>query len=119
MNSIVSVFKKWTDISLVLRILVGLVIGAVLGLIAPGWTWIGILGSIFVSALKAAAPVLVAVLVMASIARAHGGLGSRFRTVSGDGFHLIFVDYIDASIYYCINRKIIHTNCTVITKYFC
>jgi serine/threonine transporter len=65
----------------VLRILVGLVIGAVLGLLAPGWTWLGILGTIFVSALKAVAPVLVAVLVMASIAKAHGGLGPRFRTV--------------------------------------
>ena len=81
MSSIVSLFKKWADISLVLRILVGLVIGAVLGLLAPGWTWLGILGSIFVSALKAVAPVLVAVLVMASVAKAHRGLGPRFRTV--------------------------------------
>lgn len=81
MSSIASIFKKWADISLVLRILVGLVIGAVLGLLAPGWTWLGILGSIFVSALKAVAPVLVAILVMASVAKAHRGLGPRFRTV--------------------------------------
>ncbi len=81
MISIAAIFRKWADISLVLRILVGLVIGAVLGLLAPGWTWLGILGSIFVSALKAVAPVLVAVLVMASVARAHRGLGPRFRTV--------------------------------------
>ena len=81
MISIAAIFRKWADISLVLRILVGLVIGAVLGLLAPGWTWLGILGSIFVSALKAVAPVLVAVLVMASVAKAHRGLGPRFRTV--------------------------------------
>lgn len=73
--------RKWTDSSLVLRISIGLVTGAVLGLLAPSWTWIGILGRIFVNALKAIAPVLVALLVTASIARAHGGLGARFRTV--------------------------------------
>ncbi|MBQ8990516.1 MAG: cation:dicarboxylase symporter family transporter [Prevotella sp.] len=64
-----------------LRILVGLMIGAVLGLLVPEWTAIGILGKVFVSALKAIAPVLVAVLVAASIAKAGGGLGPRFRTV--------------------------------------
>ena len=73
--------KKWTESSLVLRILIGLIIGAVLGLLVPEWTWIDILGKLFVSTLKAVAPVLVAVLVMASIAKAHGGLGPRFRTV--------------------------------------
>ena len=78
-----NLFQKWSQSSLVLRILIGLVIGAVLGLLVPGWTWIGILGNIFVSALKAIAPVLVAILVAASIAKAHGGLGSRFRTVIG------------------------------------
>lgn len=67
--------------SLVLRIFIGLVIGAVLGLVVPEWTFVGILGSVFVSALKAIAPVLVAVLVVASIAKANSGLGPRFRTV--------------------------------------
>ena len=81
MSKFTNILKKWADSSLVLRILIGLVIGAVLGLTLPGWTWIGILGKVFVSALKAIAPVLVAVLVAASIARAHGGLGPRFRTV--------------------------------------
>ena len=71
----------WTGTSLVLRILGGLVIGAVLGLTVPQWTGIGILGNVFVSALKAIAPVLVMLLVAASIAKAHGGLGDRFRTV--------------------------------------
>ncbi|MBO4633885.1 MAG: serine/threonine transporter SstT [Bacteroidales bacterium] len=81
MNKASSLLKKWADSSLVLRILVGLIIGAVLGLLLPGWTWIGILGTIFVSALKAIAPVLVSILVAASIAKAGGGLGPRFRTV--------------------------------------
>ena len=66
---------------LVLRILIGLVIGALLGLFCPQCYAVGILGKVFVSALKAIAPVLVAVLVTASIAKAKGGLGPRFRTV--------------------------------------
>ena len=73
--------RKWAESSLILRILCGLVIGAALGLVVPQWTGIGILGQVFVGALKAIAPILVAVLVMSSIARAKGGLGPRFRTV--------------------------------------
>lgn len=73
--------NKWTSISLVWRIVSGLVIGAVLGLTMPQWTGIGILGTLFVSALKAIAPILVAVLVAYSVAKAGSGLGPKFRTV--------------------------------------
>ena len=73
--------QKWAESSLILRILCGLVLGAILGLVVPQWTGIGILGQVFVGALKAIAPILVAVLVMSSISRAKGGLGPRFRTV--------------------------------------
>ena len=72
---------KYTSVSLMLRIFVGLVIGAVLGLALPGWTGVGILGRIFVSALKGIAPVLVAVLVISSIAKAGKGLGRRFTSL--------------------------------------
>ena len=73
--------KKYTESSLVLRILCGLIVGAVLGLTFPQWKGIGILGELFVNALKAIAPVLVAFLVASSISKAQGGLGPRFRTV--------------------------------------
>lgn len=75
------VIKKYTEISLVLRILVGLIIGAIIGLACPGFTAIGILGEVFVGALKAIAPVLVFVLVLSSISKAGSGIGDRFRTV--------------------------------------
>lgn len=78
MKKIVSV---WTSTSLVLKIFIGLLIGAVLGIIIPGAQAISILGNVFVGALKAVAPVLVAVLVMSAIANAKNGIGSRFRTV--------------------------------------
>ena len=76
-----TILKKWNSISLILRILIGLVIGAALGLLLPKLSWIGILGTLFVGALKAIAPVLVFVLVSASIANAKGGSAGKFRTV--------------------------------------
>lgn len=45
-----NILQKWTQSSLVLRILIGLVAGVVLGLTLPGWTWIGILGLVFSAA---------------------------------------------------------------------
>ena len=73
--------KKWNSLSLIVRICIGLVIGAILGLTVPGWTWIRVLGTMFVGALKAIAPILVFVLVSSSLANAKGGNASKFRTV--------------------------------------
>ena len=73
--------KKWKEISLILRIVVGLVIGVVIALVFPQATVIGIFGDIFVGALKAIAPILVFILVMSALAQANGGVGKKFRTV--------------------------------------
>lgn len=75
------IFDGYIKMSLVLRIAIGLVIGAILGLLCPKLTAISILGNVFVGALKAIAPVLVFFLVISAIANAKGGIGSRFRTV--------------------------------------
>ena len=83
MSQLESITRKWAQSSLILRILGGLVIGAILGLTIPGLTGISLLGTIFVGALKAIAPLLVFVLVTASVAQAGAGLGARFRTVIG------------------------------------
>ncbi len=80
-NRFSSLLQKWTSISLMLRIFVGLLVGAFIGIVAPHFTAISILGQVFVNALKAVAPVLVAVLVSSSIAKAGRGLGARFKTV--------------------------------------
>nr|MBP8065413.1 cation:dicarboxylase symporter family transporter [Aeromonadaceae bacterium] len=54
--------------SLVSQILVGLVFGILLAMFMPEWAKaVGLLGSLFVGALKAVAPLLVFVLVMAAI----------------------------------------------------
>ena len=75
------IIKKWNSLSLIARILIGLIIGAVLGFVAPGLTWIGVLGELFVGALKAIAPILVFVLVASSLANSKGGNMAKFRTV--------------------------------------
>ncbi|MCI8648072.1 MAG: serine/threonine transporter SstT [Firmicutes bacterium] len=61
--------KKWNTISLVKRIILGLIVGIILGLVVPGASGIGILGELFVGALKALAPLLVFFLVMHSLCR--------------------------------------------------
>ncbi len=73
--------KKWNSMSLILRILIGLVIGAILGFAVPKATWIGVPGELFVGALKAIAPILVFVLVASSLANSKGGNMEKFRTV--------------------------------------
>lgn len=73
--------KKYTESSLIIRILIGLIIGAALGIVCPGVSEIGILGEIFVGALKAIAPVLVFFLITSSLAKAGSHIGKRFRTV--------------------------------------
>ncbi|MDD4849743.1 MAG: serine/threonine transporter SstT [Gemmiger sp.] len=76
-----AVVKKWMDLSLILRIAAGLVVGIVLALLLPGMAWVGMLGTLFVGALKSIAPILVFVLVISSISQAHMGLGKKFGTV--------------------------------------
>ncbi len=73
--------KKWTESSLILKIIIGLIVGAILGVAVPEWTIIGFPGELFVSALKAIAPILVFVLVASAISKARSGIGSRFKTV--------------------------------------
>ena len=73
--------QKWNSMSLIVRILIGLIVGAVLGLLLPGLSFIKVLGTLFVGALKAIAPLLVFVLVSSSLANAKGGGMSRFRRV--------------------------------------
>ena len=76
-----NIIEKWTQSSLILKIIIGLIIGALLGVAFPNFKAIGFFGEIFVSALKAIAPILVFVLVASAISSAKNGIGSRFKTV--------------------------------------
>ena len=85
MNQIGKAFKKiaaaYNNVSLILRIAIGLVIGALLALICPGATWLEELGNLFVGALKGIAPVLVFVIVASALAQGTSRLDRRFGTV--------------------------------------
>ena len=76
------IVNMWNKVSLIAKIIVGIVIGAILGLLVPGVTGVGLIGTMFVRALKAIAPILVFVLVISSIANAGKGNGEQFRMVT-------------------------------------
>ena len=76
-----NILKVYVNAPLILRIAIGLVIGVLLGLFVPQAKFVTIFGSIFVGALKAIAPLLVFVLVIASLASAGKNIGGRFKTV--------------------------------------
>ena len=80
-DTVRNIIKKWTKSSLILKIVIGLIIGAILGVTVPGVSIIGLPGELFVTALKAIAPILVFVLVSSAISKAGSGIGSRFKTV--------------------------------------
>ena len=80
-SAVKSIAKKYNDTSLILRIAIGLVIGAVLALLCPGATWLEELGNLFVGALKGIAPVLVFVIVTSALAQGSSKLDRRFGTV--------------------------------------
>ncbi len=68
--------------SLVKQIIVALILGIAVGVLWPsGASSLEVLGSFFVSALKAVAPVLVFVLVAASIANQDTGSGGKIKSV--------------------------------------
>ena len=81
MKTLNKAVARYNGISLIVRILIGLTLGAVLALAAPGAGWVGELGSLFVGALKGIAPVLVFVIVASALAQGSSKLDRRFGTV--------------------------------------
>ena len=81
--------------SLIVRIIVGLIIGTVLALTMPHVTWIGEFGTLFVAALKAVAPILVFVLVASALAQGTSKLDRRFGTVL---FLYLFTTFLAAVV---------------------
>ena len=75
------IIEKYNKTSLIIRIIIGLIIGALLGVFFKELPVIPLLGSLFVGALKAIAPVLVFVLVLSALAKGEDKLDRRFGTV--------------------------------------
>ena len=89
------VVDKYNGVSLIIRIIVGLIAGTALALVVPHMTWIGEFGTLFVSALKAVAPILVFVLVASALAQGNSKLDSRFGTVL---FLYLFTTFLSAVV---------------------
>jgi len=74
--------KKWNQLSLVKRIIIGLIIGIILAVtIRDAAKPLAIFGSLFVGALKAIAPMLVLFLVMGAISQHKSGQETNMKTV--------------------------------------
>ncbi|MDQ0971091.1 serine/threonine transporter [Neobacillus niacini] len=77
-----NLLKKWNQISLVKQISIGLLIGIILAVAIPEAAKpVVILGSLFVGALKAIAPVLVLFLVMSAIAQHKSGQQTNMKSI--------------------------------------
>ncbi|MEK4495841.1 serine/threonine transporter SstT [Ureibacillus sp. FSL W8-0352] len=75
-------FHTWSQISLVKRILIGLILGILLAITIPDtFSWVSIFGNLFVGALKAVAPVLVLVLVIQAIANHRSGTKTNMKFI--------------------------------------
>ena len=77
-----SLLQRLTRVSLVTQIVIGLIAGILLALLLPeAARATGFIGKVFVAALKAVAPILVFVLVMASIANHKHGQETHIRPI--------------------------------------
>lgn len=82
MDLMTALFKKIASGSLVLQIVIGIIAGILLATFAPGaGASVGLLGSIFVKALKAVAPILVFIIVASSLANQKKGTHTNMRSI--------------------------------------
>lgn len=77
-----NLLKKWNDLSLVKRIIIGLIVGIILAQTIPDIAKpISIFGSLFVGALKSVAPILVFFLVMSAISQHKTGQKTNMKSI--------------------------------------
>ena len=90
--------QKWTESSLILKIIIGMILGVVLGIVVPQWSFIGFFGKVFVEALKSIAPLLVFILVASAISQAKTGVGSKFKIIIAIFLLMNFIAAVVATI---------------------
>ena len=82
MNQAQSLFERMSNVSLVLRIVIGIVLGTLVAVASPATAnSAAIFGSLFVRALQAVAPILVFVLVISSIANQKKGQHTNIKPI--------------------------------------
>lgn len=75
--------RVWNHTSLIKRIAIGVVLGLIIGLLAPKLTVVGLLGDMFVGGLKAVAPLLVFVLVANALSQHEEGQKTNMSAIIG------------------------------------
>lgn len=75
------IIRAWKKASLIKRILIGMLLGASLGIFFSSFTGIGLLGDLFVGGLKAIAPILVFTLVANALSQHQKGQNTNMKTV--------------------------------------
>jgi serine/threonine transporter len=83
-------FQRYRSVSFIVRIFIGIIIGVILGLTLPQVTAINLLGDLFVGALKAIAPLLVFMLILAAV--------SKYDSKSKNHFGSVVTMYISATL---------------------
>ncbi len=75
------VLSFWNQLSLINRIVVGMIIGILLGIFVPQAAVVGTIGTVFVSALKAIAPLLVFFIVLSALAQHKEGHETNMKSI--------------------------------------
>ena len=75
------IIRAWNKTNLIKRIGIGMTLGAILGLLVPNLTGVGLLGDLFVGGLKAIAPILVFALVANALSQHQKGQDSNMEKV--------------------------------------
>lgn len=75
------IIRSWNKASLIKRILIGMLLGALFGIFSPQFSGIGLLGDLFVGGLKAIAPILVFFLVANALSQHQKGKTTNIKTV--------------------------------------
>lgn len=76
-----NILERLSKLSLINRIVIGMGIGIFLGIFVPSLTVVGILGTVFVNALKAIAPLLVFFIVMSALAQHKEGHETNMKSI--------------------------------------
>lgn len=76
-----NLLKKWNEISLIQKIIIGMIIGTIFGVFFPDLYILDILGRLFVGALKGIAPLLVFFIVMSALASHKQGQKTNMRSI--------------------------------------
>ena len=75
------ILNTWNNLGLIHKIFIGMIVGVILALFVPKFTFISIIGNLFVGALKAIAPLLVFFLVISSLSKNRSSNSKNMKNI--------------------------------------